>query len=172
MFSIPSRAAVHAGVDAVVPEEERYRHACVVARETSTPPKAVAKQAFHIFPKIVEIDLMLRAQPALQSRLFECHPEVAFWTMNGRMALDEPKKVKNAGHPPGRALRRRLLEAQEFPPELMSPFKARELRVGEDDLIDACAAAWTAGRIARHEAMSFPSPPERDAHGLPIAIWA
>jgi predicted RNase H-like nuclease len=172
VFSIPSRTAVHAGVDAAVPEEQRYRHACAVARETSTPPKAVAKQAFHIFPKIVEIDLLLRAQPALQSRLFECHPEVAFWAMNGRTALDQPKKVKNAPHKPGLALRRSLLETAGFPPELISPFKARELNVGEDDLIDACAAAWTAGRIARHEAVSFPSPPERDAHGLPIAIWA
>lgn len=172
VFSIPSRAAVHAGVDAAVPEEERYRHACAVARGTSLPPKAVAKQAFHIFPKIVEIDRLLRGDPALQSRLCECHPEVAFWAMNGRTALDQPKKVKNVPHPPGLALRRRLLEDAGFPPELMSPSRARELRVGEDDLIDACAAAWTAGRIARHAAVSFPSPPERDAHGLPIAIWA
>jgi predicted RNase H-like nuclease len=40
------------------------------------------------------------------------------------------------------------------------------------DLIDACAAAWTAIRVARREAVSFPDPPERDAFGLPIAIWA
>jgi predicted RNase H-like nuclease len=28
-----------------------------------------------------------------------------------------------------------------------------------------------AGRIARGEAMSFPSPPGRDSYGIPIAIW-
>jgi predicted RNase H-like nuclease len=40
------------------------------------------------------------------------------------------------------------------------------------DLIDACAAASTAIRVARREAVLFPDPPERDAFGLPIAIWA
>lgn len=172
VFSIPSRAAVYASVEPGLPEEERYRHACAVARATSDPPKAVAKQAFHIFPKIIEIDGWLRAHPALRPRMHECHPEVSFWAMNGGVALDQPKKVKNAPHGPGLALRRELLEAAGLPPELMSPAKARELRVGEDDLIDACAAAWTAGRIARHEAVSFPDPPEQDTHGLPIAIWA
>jgi len=172
VFSMPSRAAVYAGIDDAVPEAERYRHACSVALATSTPPRAVAKQGFALFRKIIQIDQWLRDNPALQPRVFECHPEVSFWAMNGRTALDQPKKAKNAPHRPGLALRRRLLEAAGFPPELMSSFKARELRVGEDDLIDACAAAWTAGRVARHEAVSFPSPPERDAHGLPIAIWA
>lgn len=91
--------------------------------------------------------------------------------MNKR-ALDLPKKVKGVAAAPGLELRRSLLEKEGFSPEILSPFKARELRVGEDDLIDACAAAWTAGRIARGQAVSFPSPPERDAAGLPVAIWA
>lgn len=172
VFSMPSRTAVYASEDATVPEAERYRHACALARATSTPPRAVAKQGFALFPRIIEIDRWLRETPALQPRVFECHPEVSFWAMNGGMALPEPKKAKNAPFPPGLELRRRLLQAAGFPPDLLSPLKARELRVGQDDLIDACAAAWTAGRIARRAAESFPSPPERDAHGLPIAIWA
>jgi predicted RNase H-like nuclease len=49
---------------------------------------------------------------------------------------------------------------------------ARECVAGLDDLVDACAAAWTAARIAQGKAISFPDPPERDAFGLPIAIWA
>ncbi|MBB3771075.1 putative RNase H-like nuclease [Angulomicrobium tetraedrale] len=172
VFSIPSRAAVHAGVDATVPEPERYRHACATARATSTPPRAVAKQGFAIFPKIMEIDRWLRDNPALRPHVHECHPEVSFWAMNGGAPLDTPKKVKNAAHKPGLALRRALLQAAGFPPDPLAPFAARAIGVGEDDLIDACAAAWTAGRIARGEAVSFPSPPEEDAHGLPIAIWA
>ncbi|WP_347710376.1 DUF429 domain-containing protein [Ancylobacter sp. WKF20] len=171
VFSMPARAAVYASVDPAVAEEARYRHACDVARATSTPPKAVAKQAFHIFPKIIEIDTLLRARPALQTRLYECHPEVSFRMLNGA-PLDVPKKVKNAPHAPGLALRRTLLEAAGFPPALLSAAHARALSVGADDLIDAAAAAWTAHRLARGEAVSFPAPPERDALGLPIAIWA
>lgn len=172
VFSIPSRAAVYASIDGAVPEPERYQHACATARATSEPPRSVAKQGFAIFPKIIEIDRWLRDTPALLPRVHECHPEVSFQAMNGGTPLNIAKKVKNAPHMPGLVLRRALLERAEFPPGPLAPFKARELGVGEDDLIDACAAAWTAGRIARGEAVSFPSPPERDAHGLPIAIWA
>lgn len=172
VFSIASRAAVYAAVDEAIPVDERYRHACAIARQTSDGSKAVAKQAFHIFPKIVEIDRLLRTRPELQAIVRECHPEVAFWAMNGRAALAEPKKVKGAHYPAGLALRRALLARGGFEPDAMSAERARALRVGADDLIDACAAAWTAGRIARGEAASFPDPPEHDAHGLPIAIWA
>ena len=49
---------------------------------------------------------------------------------------------------------------------------ARQLQAGLDDLMDACAACWTAERIARGDARSFPEPPELDSMGLPIAIWA
>ncbi|WP_371347847.1 DUF429 domain-containing protein [Ancylobacter sp. IITR112] len=171
VFSMPSRAAVYASVDETVPEAARYRHACAVALATSTPPRKVSRQGFALFPRIVEIDRWLRATPAAREKVFECHPEVSFWAMNKR-ALDLPKKVKGVAAAPGLELRRRLLEKEGFPAVLVSPFKARELHVGEDDLIDACAAAWTAGRIARGDAISFPSPPERDAHGLPVAIWA
>lgn len=172
VFSMPSRAAVYASVDDSVPEEGRYRHACAVALATSTPPRKVSRQGFALFPRIVELDRWLRATPAAREKVFECHPEVSFWAMNVGVPLDQPKKVKGIAAAPGLELRRRLLETAGFAPEILSPLKARELRVGEDDLIDACAAAWTAGRIARGEATSFPSPPERDAHGLPIAIWA
>lgn len=172
VFSMPARAAVYAAVDPAIPEAERYRHACAVARATSTPPKAIAKQAFHLFPKIVEIDTLLRARPELQPRLFECHPEVSFRTMNDGQPLDTPKKVRNVPHAPGLDQRRQLLEAAGFPPELLTRVRARELKVGADDLIDAAAAAWTAQRLARGTAESYPCPPERDGLGLPIAIWA
>jgi len=172
VFSIPSRAAVYAGVDESIPEDERYRHCCAIARETSDGGKAVAKQGFHIFPKIVEIDRLLGARPELVPRVHECHPEVAFWAMNGRAPLSEPKKVQNKPYGPGIELRRKLLHAQGFVETLTDAATAKALKVGHDDLIDACATAWSAGRVSRGEALSFPDPPERDAHGLPIAIRA
>ncbi|MFT0860658.1 DUF429 domain-containing protein [Ancylobacter sp. G4_0304] len=170
VFSMPSRAAVEASEDASVPEDERYRHACARARATSEPPRAVAKQGFALFPRILDIDRWLRANPALQPRVFECHPEVSFWAMNGETEVTTAKKVQNRPNPEGLAQRRGLLDAAGFSQELFSASKARALGVGQDDLIDACAAAWTAGRIARGEAISFPPIPECDAHGLRIAI--
>ena len=86
MFSVPSRAAVYAG---------NYGEARRTALQTSEPPRNVAKQLFNIAPKIREIDAALRADGALAARPFEIHPEVAFWRLNGDVALSEPKKVKS-----------------------------------------------------------------------------
>jgi predicted RNase H-like nuclease len=171
VFSIPSRAAVYAASDESIPEPDRFRHACAIARATSTDGKAVSKQAFQIFGKIIEIDGLLRERADLAGRVYECHPELSFWAMNGRAPIDEPKKVKGVPYGPGLELRRRLLLAHGFESNILEASVARECKAGLDDVIDACAATWTAARIVRGEAISFPDPPERDAFGLPIAIW-
>ncbi len=162
VFSIPSRSAVYA---------EDFEKACEASLATSEPPRKISIQAFHIFPKIREIDALLRADPGLQSVLKECHPEAAFMMMNGRQPLSEPKKVKSSPHEPGIRQRKDLLTA-------VAGYEAAFLDqkpptgVGTDDFIDACACAWVAERLARGEAESFPSRPDRDAHGIPMAIWA
>jgi predicted RNase H-like nuclease len=43
--------------------------------------------------------------------------------------------------------------------------------VPADDILDAAAVAWTAARIARGQAASFPDPPQPDDARHPIAIW-
>jgi len=172
VFSVPSRSAVEAAITPDAPEAMRYRQASALARATSEPPRSVSKQAFHIFPKIMEVDALLRAHPQIQARLFECHPEVSFWAMNGKAALTLPKKVKGRPDPEGMALRIALLETAGVPVAALTPFEARRLGAGLDDLLDACAAAWTAARILAGTALSFPDPPEQDRYGLPIAIRA
>src|SRR5262249_29029368 len=102
VFAVPSRGAVY---------ERDYREACRVALETSDPPKKVSKQLFMIAPKIREVDETLRNTLSLADRVFEVHPEVAFWRLNGGRALPEPKKVKGRPFGPGLALRRTLLAA-------------------------------------------------------------
>lgn len=160
VFSVPSRAAVYA---------DGYAEACRIARQTSDPPRAVSKQCFFLFDKIREIDTLLIARPELIARLYETHPEVAFWRLNGARAMAEPKKVKSALAPLGLMERRALLEARGLPASL---FDAPRLPgVGADDLLDAAANVLIACRIAEGEAEPFPAPLERDARGLPIAIW-
>lgn len=172
VFSVPSRSAVEAAVVPDAPEAVRYRQASALARATSEPPRSVSKQAFHLFPKIMEVDAVLRANPQFQERLHECHPEVSFWAMNGTAPLALPKKVKGRPDPRGMELRIALLATAGLPVAALNPFEARRLGAGLDDLLDACAAAWTAHRIQAGTALSFPNPPERDRYGLPIAIRA
>jgi predicted RNase H-like nuclease len=161
VFSVPSRAAIHAAT---------YADACAVAVVTSDPPRKVSKQLFNIAPKIREVDAVLRAHADLASRVFEVHPELAFWRMNGDRALDLPKKVKSRCYEPGLALRRSLLMASGFAAEVVNAPPPRG--AGPDDLLDALACAFVARRLHRAEAVSFPDPPDRDAYGLPMAIWA
>jgi predicted RNase H-like nuclease len=161
VFSVPSRAAL-AATD--------YREACRIALATSDPPRMVSKQLFMLAPKIREVDACLRADAVAAARVFEVHPEVAFWRLNGGRALDQPKKVKGRCYEPGLALRRSLLIAAGLPAAVVEA--APPKGAGADDLIDALACAAIARRIHAGVAQPLPDPPERDAVGLPMAIWA
>ncbi len=161
VFSVPARAAIYA---------DTFGEACRIGLETSQPPRKISKQLFMIAPKIREVDTALRADAAHAPRVFEVHPEVAFWRLNGNRALDQPKKIKGMPYGPGLALRRGLLVNAGFPPrcvEAMPPAGARA-----DDLLDALACAAIARRIHAGVAEPFPAAPKCDAFGLRIAIWA
>lgn len=160
VFATPARAALGA---------EDYRAACTLNRAHSKPPKGLSKQCWNLFPKIRELDAVLT--PALQARVKECHPEVAFWVLNGCQALETPKKVKSRPNPEGLAQRRRLLEAQGYPPDFLIPTLTGS-KVGPDDLLDACAIATTAARIVAGTAHRFPvGEVPYDARGLAMEIW-
>jgi predicted RNase H-like nuclease len=161
VFSVPSRAAIYAG---------DYREACSIAQATSEPPRKVSKQLFNIAQKIREVDETLRAISDAAKCVFEVHPEVAFWRLNGERALTEPKKVKSRCYEPGLALRRGLLIAAGLPADAVQSMPPKG--AGADDLLDALACAATARRIHAGLAQPFPNLPPRDAHGLIMAIWA
>ena len=48
----------------------------------------------------------------------------------------------------------------------------RKSQVKRDDIIDACAAAWSAWRILEGVDLHFPETEERDARGLLMRIHA
>ena len=161
VFSVPSRAAIYAA---------GYGEACRIAQLTSEPPRKVSKQLFNITPKIREVDDALRADPDAAGRVFEVHPELAFWRLNGARPLAEPKKVKSRPYEPGLALRRGLLIAAGFAESAVNATLSRG--GAADDLLDALACAAIARRLHAGLAQPFPDPPPRDAFGLAMAIWA
>lgn len=160
VFTVPARDAVM---------QTDYRDACRVALAHSEPPRMVSKQCFHLFAKMREIDALLT--PSLQERIFECHPELAFWAMNGERPLNEPKKVKSRPYEPGLALRRRLLRDNGMPEVLLGMLADLPRGVAADDLLDAAACAWTARRSHLGHARRFPDDPPEDARGLRMEIW-
>jgi threonine dehydratase len=158
VFSIPSRAAVFAG---------DYGTACRLALETSRPPRKVSKQGFHLFPKIREIDALLRAEPSLSTCVFEVHPELAFATMRGAPLL-HPKKIRGRINPAGMAERHALLVTAGLPASAAQAPPPRG--AAADDALDALACLVVARNIAAGRGKPFPDPPGRDSHGLPVAI--
>lgn len=161
VFAVPARAAL---------AEADYRRACDAAFSASDPPRRVSKQCFHIFPKIREVDALMT--PQAQARIVECHPEGAFWAMNGGQSLTEPKKLKSMPHAPGLEQRRDLLMEAGFPADFLGASLFPTCVAGEDDFLDACACAWTARRVLHGEARRFPDEPMTDPRGLRMEIWA
>lgn len=160
VFSVPARAAVYA---------TDYADANRQSLATSEPPRKVSKQCFFLFPKIRALDALLRSDGVLAARVFECHPEGAFMAMNGMTPLTQPKKVKGQVHGPGMDERTRLLiDIAGFDPAFL---RHAPRGTGLDDCLDSAACAWSAARIVRGEARSFPETFGHDRHGLPIAIW-
>ncbi len=161
VFLPPARAAL---------AETEYRRACAAALAASAPPRQISKQMFHLLPKMREIDSAMT--PEAQTRVFECHPEGAFWIMNGGAPLIAPKKLKGRPHAPGLAARRALLADQGFSDGFLSAAHFRPGDAGADDFLDACACSWTASRILRGEAVRFPASPPVDPKGLRMEILA
>ncbi|MFP4044305.1 MAG: DUF429 domain-containing protein, partial [Rhodosalinus sp.] len=99
-----------------------------------------------------------------EGRIWEVHPEVAFAALAGRTLA--PKKS-----PEGRRARQAALAALGFDLDTLGAnLGPRSRRWNPDDLFDACAAAWSAGRIAQGRHATLPQPPERDSRGHRMAI--
>jgi predicted RNase H-like nuclease len=165
IFSPPSRATLVAS---------SFLEACELEQVNSMPPKKVSQQTFNILAKIREVDDIA---PRFKGRIFECHPEVSFWAMNGGRAMSLPKKISRRKNPDGinesgLEERRRLLLDNGYTASFLAARLGSFKECGSDDLVDACAAAWTAERIFRCQARRFPETIEFDGHGLDMAIWA
>ncbi|KAB1072118.1 DUF429 domain-containing protein [Methylobacterium planeticum] len=157
VFPVPPRAAVYA---------ETYEAAKGLSRAHSDPPFAPSIQCWNILASVRAVDGLLRGRPELRSRLHEVHPEIAFRCLNAGAALPRKKGPERAQ---GLAARGRLLRAAGLPEALVL---ARPRGAGADDHLDALAGLVVARDILLGRAVPLPDPPERDAHGLPVVIWA
>lgn len=141
-----------------------YEDAC--ARSFDAQGKKLPKQSWAIYPKIRQLDELLRARPELCERIFEVHPEVSFCAWNKMEPIVEPKRK------PSGAAKRRALIAEHFGPIAFDTIRGRYQKkdVADDDIFDAFAALWTAERILNAEAGSLPKVASRDSAGLPMRM--
>jgi len=123
--------------------------------------KRVSRQLWHLGPKIMEVDALLRANRAHDVR--EAHPELVFLRLN----KDRPLPSKKSG--PGLALRCKLVR-REGVREIDRWLAERRIGTGAkpDDVLDACAVAIAARDVTGSVPAGTPS---IDAQGLPMQIW-
>jgi predicted RNase H-like nuclease len=121
--------------------------------------KGVSCQSFAIYPKIREVDEVLRSHPNIQPRVREVHPEVCFWARNQGRAMAHSKKTAE-----GQAERLALIESH-FGAGLVARIRASIPRssAAMDDILDALVALWTAQRIFAGTAGTLPARPEQDS---------
>lgn len=136
-------------------QPDRLR-ADAVNRERSG--QGVGAQAFALRAKILEVDAWVRTRPTVE--VLEVHPEVSFAAMAGAPVLPNKKTDE------GRQARLEVLAAAG----IASPSVLRGSGYGADDVLDACAVAWTAARRAAGTSHRLPDPPEVFGDGIPAAI--
>ena len=155
IFPAPSRAVLKARSPAEAREIEK---------RNSDPPKSLAKQVINLLDKIRQLDAIAARYSGI---IFECHPEVSFWMMNECREMSFPKRTLD-----GFNERCGILTRNGYDRSFLTTRVGSYKEHGRDDLPDACAAAWTAERIFRKEAVCFPAKPKPDDCGLNVAIWA
>ena len=154
VFAAPIRPALHAA---------SYLEACDASFKAQQ--KKLSKQSWAIYPKIRELDDLLRHRGDLRDRVYEVHPEVTFAVWKGAPIV-EPKKKR-----PGFTARHDLVN-RHFGNQAYETVRMRYGRknVANDDILDAFAALWTAERILRGAAKSLPAQPAYDSTGILIRI--
>ncbi|AKT52517.1 hypothetical protein ADJ73_01940 [Arsenicicoccus sp. oral taxon 190] len=144
--------------DALAAESYAEARRISVARTGGT---SLAAQSYALRRAILDVDGYVRSQDPGRVRVVEVHPELCFAIMAGA-PLGSSKKTAD-----GVREREGLLLAQG----VRLPSGADLDRRGADDLLDAAAAAWSAARVVRGEAVRHPEVPERFSDGIDAAIW-
>lgn len=132
-----------------------YAGACAVSQAASG--KALSRQAWNLVPAIRSLDEALDADAS--GRVHEVHPELAFRALHP--GVRDPKVT-------ARGLAQRLT-ALRTAMDVDVALAGAPPRVPAVDALDACAAAWSARRIARGSATTVGGD-ERDSRGRPMRI--
>ncbi|WP_022921379.1 DUF429 domain-containing protein [Ornithinimicrobium pekingense] len=146
VFSTPVREAVYA---------PSFGRANQLNRERVG--SGVSQQAYGLRSRILEVDAWLRQD--LPFAVCEVNPEASFAQLAGGPLESRKRSAQGAEE------RRRVLAGGGVVVPGTHPVGA-----GVDDVIDACAAAWSAHRVKAGQARTFPESPETFSDGIPAAI--
>jgi predicted RNase H-like nuclease len=155
VFPVPCRAALQA---------ENYPEGCDINQ--AQLGVRISKQAWNIGPKIVAVDRWLRRHPEARAKVRECHPELAFYGLQGGIPMASSKKTPAGLQARLNLLSQRWAGAEEAYQALLDRFSRNAL--ARDDILDAMVLAITAARAPRLR--HLPEAPPLDEAGLPMEI--
>ncbi len=128
--------------------------------------RGLSKQAWMIAPKIREIDRLM--SPALQRRVSEAHPEVAFWRLNDGEPCRYAKRKPEGAYERLMLLKKHGIKNADDLYEALRQDHGRG--IARDDVYDACALALTAKARLEGKAIHL-TDGAKDARGLLMEIW-
>jgi len=124
----------------------------------SEPLAAVVRQ---LLPRYTEVTAEMA--PYRQRQLYEVHPEVSFYQLNGDRPLKYPKRMR-AG------MEERLALLEDRMGGMDSVLSAGLPGIKTQHLLDAGACLWTARRIKARAVSRLPEDPEWDEQSLLMQI--
>lgn len=131
LFLVPPRYAV---------EAPTYGAANALLRARGEP--AVSRQTYALSRAVLEVDAF-----AADARVHEVHPDLSFLAMTGRVLASKHTRT-------GQAERMAALAGWL---DVRAALRQAPDRTGDDDVLDALAAAWTATRVRSGRAVPYPT---------------
>jgi predicted RNase H-like nuclease len=108
-------------------------------------------------------EIAAEMSPYRQRIVYEGHPELSFYHLNGNRPLSRSKKIDA-----GNLERRRILERKM--PGANKILESELKRVPLKHLMDAAAMLWTARRVYAHAATRLPADAEWDSEGIRMEL--
>ncbi len=159
VFAPPARYMLAAAGD-----YKRIRELVEKERAHNPAAKSISAQAAGITRKVAEVDAWVQSNRDSDDWLWECHPELSLWALNGRTCCGA--KASAAG-----LVQRLTLLREEFPDveERIASAPWAGKRVALSDILDAYAALTTALVCARGEQEELGGG-ERDSEDIPMRM--
>jgi predicted RNase H-like nuclease len=152
VFPVPCSAAAYA---------DNYPDASAINR--SVLGKGLSKQAWFITPMIRDVDQLLQQNRQAKFVIGECHPELAFATLNGA-PLENSKKTPEGLNVRQALIRKYFPAVDRFLDSCLRDHPRRHLQL--DDCLDALILLITA-----KQARPLSDSNESGEGGIPIRMW-
>lgn len=157
IFPIPSRQAVYTN---------NYKDASRINKEITG--KGFSKQSYNLFPKMREVDVFIRKDISIQSKICEGHPELSFTRLFGK-EMTHSKKTSE-----GVEERFYLLESQlPYVRSVVEVFLSKHPKkiMVLDDVLDAISLALSI-KVSKTRGYSYiPNKEVRDIYGINMSIF-